>query len=111
MTDEVAKRGRGRPKGSKNAATVLKEALIEKSEGIIIKEFPKVVKAVVKKAQDGDMSAAKLLFDRIIPARKAVEHTNVDHKGGGINIIVQGMATIEQENIPALVGEVIENDE
>ena len=85
----------GRPTGSKNASTILKESLLTESSDIIMKEFPKIVKAVVKAAGDGDMRAAKMLFDRVIPARKAVEHIQADGNKG-ITIIVQGIAKVEE---------------
>lgn len=85
---------KGRPKGAKNNKTLLQEAIINDSEDIILKHFPKIVKAVVAQAEQGDLTAAKMIFDRVIPVRKAVEHKNVD-SGQGITIVVQGIPQTE----------------
>lgn len=96
MTDEIAPKSKGgRPKGSKNATTLLQEAVLTESQDIILNEFPKIVRAVVKKAAEGDLKAAKLIMDRVIPARKAIEHNQA--KGNtGVTIVVQGIAQVEE---------------
>ena len=80
----------GRPKGSKNTMTELQNELIEKFAGDMRKDFDKVIKAVIKNAIGGDMTAAKLLLDRAIPARKAVEHYGTNETAGGITIVISG---------------------
>ena len=85
---------KGRPKGAKNAKTLLQEAVITQSEDIIMKHFPKIVKAVVAQAEQGDLTAAKMIFDRVIPVRKAVEHKNVD-SNQGVTIVVQGIPQVD----------------
>jgi hypothetical protein len=62
MTDE-AKPKIGRPHGSRNKRTVLMEQMLEG-------DAEKVAKAVIQAAQDGDMQAARLVFDRCYPAPK-----------------------------------------
>ena len=53
----------GRPRGSRHRVTMLAEKLMsDDAQGI--------VKAVLDAAQKGDMSAARLILDRIAPARK-----------------------------------------
>ena len=73
------KRGPGRPKGSKNKKTLLREELFShclKEAGIIIvSELKPLLKALVRKSKEGDVSAAKVLLDRCIPARKAIDKT------------------------------------
>ena len=54
----------GRPKGSRNYSTRLLEALDEDAS-----ELMRVTK---EKALGGDMTAMKLLLDRILPVRRAV---------------------------------------
>lgn len=85
----------GRPRGSRNASTLLQEAVLSKSEDIILREFPKIVKAVVQKAKEGDMQAAKMIMDRVIPARKAIEHQQ-GNGNQGVTIVVQGIAQVEE---------------
>jgi hypothetical protein len=53
----------GRPAGSRNKATIALEKLME--EGA-----EKIVQTVIKLANEGDMSAARMVLDRIIPQRK-----------------------------------------
>ena len=98
----------GRPKGSKNSITLLKEAIISKSEDQILKHFPKIVEAVCVRAAKGDMVAARLVFDRILPSKKAIEHRDYTKSGGGIKIIVQGMELKAKEEV--IDGEFTEED-
>jgi hypothetical protein len=62
MADDE-KRAPGRPHGSRNKRTVLMEQMLEG-------DAEKVARAVIKAAQDGDMQAARLVFDRCYPAPK-----------------------------------------
>lgn len=54
---------RGKPKGSRHATTVLAEQLLSS-------DIEAVVAKVVKKAKGGDMAAARLILDRVVPARR-----------------------------------------
>ena len=66
-----------RPRGRKNNATLLKEAEVAKClklcEGHAALEAPKIVVAMAEKAKQGDVAAAKLILDRIYPARRQVD--------------------------------------
>ena len=53
----------GRPKGSKNRATLLAMAAMEG-------DLDAIVKSVIKAAKDGDMVAARLVIDKLVPAAK-----------------------------------------
>jgi hypothetical protein len=53
----------GRPKGARHRATLLAEKLMAG-------DAEEVVKAVVAKAKGGDMQAARIVLDRICPARR-----------------------------------------
>ncbi len=55
--------GRGRPQGSRNKATIMLEK-------IMAKDGEAVVQAVISAAKEGDMQAAKLVLDRVLPPRK-----------------------------------------
>lgn len=66
-------RSRGRPKGSKNLKTIAKEQLVDTFHGIAGQHLEAVVKVLVAKAMQGDMRAAKLLLDRVVPVQKATE--------------------------------------
>ena len=52
---------RGRPKGSRNQATLLAMAAMEG-------ELKDVVRVVIDAAKGGDMAAARLVVDKLIPA-------------------------------------------
>ncbi|MBK6743619.1 MAG: hypothetical protein IPG66_11835 [Hydrogenophilales bacterium] len=54
----------GRPKGARNRATMLALALMEG-------ELSGVVKSVIKAAKAGDLSAARLIVDKLIPAARS----------------------------------------
>ena len=64
----------GRTKGSKNKLTLMQNGLIDQFAGEMNKDFKAVIRRVIREAKGGDMTAARLLLDRAIPARKAVEH-------------------------------------
>ena len=73
----------GRPKGVKNKTTLFKEAMREGFENLLEKEGKKVFLAVVEKAKDGDMTAAKLILDRIVP----VADVQKGNSGGAPTVI------------------------
>jgi hypothetical protein len=54
---------RGRPKGARHRATILAEQLMQG-------DAEDVVRAVIAAAKKGDMTAAKIILDRIAPVRK-----------------------------------------
>ncbi|WP_424362959.1 hypothetical protein [Methylocystis parvus] len=53
----------GKPKGARRRTTVLAEQLMEG-------EAEEVVQAVLDKAKTGDMAAARIVLDRVAPARR-----------------------------------------
>lgn len=53
----------GKPKGARSRSTILAEKLMET-------DAEDVVRAVITAAKAGDMTAARLVLDRIAPARK-----------------------------------------
>lgn len=88
-------KGAGRPKGSKNSLTILQEAAVNGVMTQVLEEFDKVVKTTIEKAKEGDTVCLKILWDRVIPARKAVEH--IQNPGNqGITIVVQGSAGVKE---------------
>jgi hypothetical protein len=86
----------GRPKGSVNRLTVMQNELIEQFAGEMNKEFKQILKTIVNEAKNGDMTAARLLMDRAIPARKAVEHYG-SSDSGGIVINISGLDNLDLE--------------
>jgi len=64
----------------------------------LIARLPRIVAKLVEKAEDGDLLAIKLILDRFIPTRKAVERIEGETmSSGGIRIIVQGTTTINND--------------
>jgi len=53
----------GKPKGARHKATMLAERLMQD-------DAENIVNAVLTAARDGDMTAARIVLDRIAPARK-----------------------------------------
>lgn len=96
----------GRPKGSKNTLTILQEAMTTRTFEEVGKDWDKIVKATVKAAQDGDSTALKILWDRVIPAKKATDGTG-QSSNNGVTIVVQG-AELKQPDI--IEAEVIEDE-
>ncbi len=93
-----AKRGhnlKGRPAGAKNKTTIFKEIMQEGFEKKMATDFKKVIQVVIDQAKLGDMKAAKMLFDRVIPVSKAVDLENLGKKGISISINVGAM---DEEN-------------
>ena len=86
---------KGRPKGSKNKLTQMQNALIDQFAGEMNKEFKAVIRTIIREAKGGDMSAARLLMDRAIPARKAVEHYGAQDSGG----IVMNIKVLEDVSL------------
>ena len=78
----------GRPKGSKNSLTLLQEAAINGVMTKVLKNFDRIVKTTIQKAEDGDTVCLKILWDRVVTARKAVEHI-YKPANHGVNIVVQ----------------------
>lgn len=54
---------KGRPRGNRNALTALRKAIAD--------AIPEIIETVVSQAKAGDVTAAKLLIDRVCPPLKA----------------------------------------
>jgi hypothetical protein len=67
---------KGRPRGTSKA---------DKLRKAIEKDVPGIIEALVKAAQDGDTSAARLLLDRVIPALKPVDSKVTLPMGGSLS--------------------------
>lgn len=59
----------GRPKGRQGKAT----ELAKKFQGALENDAMEVIQAILNKAKDGDMTAAKMVLDRLIPPKKAID--------------------------------------
>lgn len=72
----------GRPKGVKNKTTLLKEVMAQGFDVAVKRDFKKIVSAVITKAIDGDLTAAKLILDRVVPVSKAIDSETRGKKDG-----------------------------
>ena len=89
----------GRPKGVKNKTTIFREAMREGFEEKLQKDFKKVLDAVVHCAVNGDMTAAKLLMDRVIPVQKSIDLEDIE-KGKGLTISINVGSLEKNGNLP-----------
>jgi hypothetical protein len=117
MTDQLPaekkKRGanlKGRPKGVLNKTTLFKQVMQEGFEVALEKDFKKVLRTVIDKAIDGDMVAAKMLLDRVVPTSKAIDLDDLA-KSKGLTISINVGSLEDKKAIEAQViedGEIIE---
>ena len=81
--DHPKQNKRGRPSGSLGRVgkkeTIFRRQMESHFEKVMKKDFVHVLKKTVEKAVEGDMTATKMLFDRVIPIGKAVDFT--DNRG------------------------------
>ena len=94
----------GRKKGSKNKATLLREAVADKFTGMASKgrNAEKVFEKLFEKAQEGDMAAIKLVLDKFVPNADRGNEQKV--KDFGIQIVINDMKE------PEISEKVIEHD-
>jgi hypothetical protein len=98
---------KGRPKGSKNKSTVLREAMENKTDRMLSREVPKVLQVVIAAAIKGDMSAAKMILDRAVPVKKAGDGSDMA-AAGGINITIKNLTADHGQTETVIEGEVID---
>jgi uncharacterized protein (DUF305 family) len=98
---------KGRPKGSKNKLTLLREdAEKDLIEGITA-DMSAVLQMAITKAKDGDNQMIKLLVDKFISNKHTIDDKAIT-SSGGINIIVK---TSGETEIKTVEGETYEQDE
>ena len=96
----------GRGKGNKNKMTIFKEAMLAGAEDQFVKSIEKIAAVVSQKALEGDLTAAKMIFDRLIPVRKAVDINSGPVKDVGINIVIQSL----EEKLQVKATDIVEAD-
>jgi hypothetical protein len=86
---------RGRPKGSRHKVTVLCEKLMRD-------DATEIVRAVIAAARSGDMTACKIVLDRIAPVRKGrpirfnlPDSRNAEDVAAALEAVVGAMANGE----------------
>lgn len=96
----------GRPKGSKNKTTILREAMQQKADRMLSKEVPQVLAVVIRAAKGGDMSAAKMILDRAVPVKKADDGDD----GSGkqlVQITIQNLTAPDEKSGVIINGETV----
>lgn len=101
---EPKRRGRGRPKGSKNGRALLQAAINEDWTRLAKRRSRKVFEVLTEKAISGDIQAIKLFMDKILPNAQNEVHPT-QNGGMGVQIIIRSM---EREEDKTIDGEVID---
>lgn len=94
----------GRKKGSKNKLTLLREAVLEKAEEMVLSDWEEVVRNTLELAKSGDTTCLKILWDRVIPSKRAIDTTQ-ENKKPEIIINISGL------EVSRVMGEVIPQDD
>tara|TARA_R100000656_G_scaffold108419_1_gene80493 strand:+ start:389 stop:787 length:399 start_codon:yes stop_codon:yes gene_type:complete len=97
----------GRPKGSKNRETLLREFIMKGFEESMVENFPDLMIKTVELAKKGDSTCMKILWDRLIPSKKAIDALNMRTANTGINIIISTSDPIQPK---VSVGEVVDGE-
>lgn len=85
-----SKLGKGRKKGSKNKATLMREAMERKTSIQISKLAPKVLKKVGEQAiKEGCRTSQKMILDRAVPIRKAEDDSG--HQQATVEIVITNL--------------------
>ena len=82
---------KGRRKGSRNKVTILREAVLQKAENLVLDQWVELVQTTIDLAKKGDSTCIKILWDRVIPAKRAVEEKDGKEDKLNINITIKGM--------------------
>lgn len=99
------KRGRGRPKGSKNGRALLQAAINEDWTRLAKRRSRKIFEVLTEKAISGDMQAIKLFMDKILPnAQNEVQPS--ENGWTGVQIIIGDM---KREDDKTIEGKIVED--
>jgi hypothetical protein len=91
----------GRKKGSKNKATLYKEAVLLKQKRKLLDALPGVLDVVIEQAMAGDSKAQKLYLDRIEALKIADEDAGKGNKEIVININGAASTSVNGKTIEA----------
>jgi hypothetical protein len=97
LSDEAKALGVKRKRG-KGKAVILREKIIADTENAILAELPHIVDVACQLAKTGDVSAMKLIMDRVMPTYKQRD----EHSGktaGGVTINISGTTDLKMAEI------------
>lgn len=91
------------PAGHKTKKTLIREEVDKKSNdiavnyfvGIVAERGPKIIEKVFDQAEEGCTTSQKLVFDRILPAAKAID---ANSETGNLNIQIN-VGKLERETV------------
>lgn len=90
---------KGRPKGSKNKIVAMKQDLeLALRENINGNDVMRIISAMVEEAQNGNVSAAKLILDKVMSNAKVDEDVTADN--GGITISIKNLTVGDSSEQP-----------
>lgn len=100
---------RGRKVGSKNKLTLLREAVLEKAEHMVLSDWEEVVQTTLTLAKAGDTQCLKILWDRVIPSKRAIDNDAAD-KNPSVTINISGLEvkSVMDEPVDAEFTEVVD---
>lgn len=89
----------GRPKGKKNELTELKQDLeIAVRKNLTSNKISSIVDAMIQKALEGNVGAAKVILDKVVSNAKEIE--DAQESGGGLKIVIENatLDVLQQNN-------------
>ena len=99
---------KGRPKGAKNIATLVKQAVMTDCENILLRDIPRILKQMVDTALGGDAEMQKFLLNKFMPnaaipqagqGKQAITAINITvSKGDEPSVSIEGK-TLEEQTI------------
>lgn len=102
-------KGAGRPKGSKNRATLFKEAINGDFERSLSQNFREIMGIIIQQAKEGCRPSQKLLLDKVV--QNASTDDKAPIKDFGIKIVFSDMTPKKLEHIDVIEGEISETQE
>ena len=96
----------GRPKGTKNKHTLLKEAVRAEAEEMVLRKFKQIVDTTVKLAEEGDSACLKILWDRFVP--KESEKSKGTGAKQTIEINIGRLQAVQDADVDVIEAEVVE---
>ena len=87
-----AKLGKGRKKGSKNKATILREKMERKVSIRLSKAVPEIVDKVIEQSlKEGCRQSQKMILDRAVPIKKAEDGNEGAGRDTSVHIVISNL--------------------
>lgn len=100
----------GRPKGARGKLTLLREAVLHNAEEMVLGSWEEVVQTTIALANNGDTTALKILWDRVIPSKRAIDVNHNNNEKMSITINVGKLEVEDPFTVIEKDTTVIEND-